>query len=110
MVALGCGVQDTWLVAPEKENPRAHMAMSALARALDKTKKACIIRFVPRANQAVFVGCATPLLGGDKDKPDCLVLNYLPFTGMVALLVPLPGTTQRAWFRVRILYSPSTII
>ncbi|KAL3159758.1 ATP-dependent DNA helicase II subunit 2 [Trebouxia sp. C0009 RCD-2024] len=71
--------QDTWLMAPEKENPRAHMAMSALARALDKTKKACIIRFVPRANQAVFVGCATPLLG-DKDKPDCLVLNYLPFT------------------------------
>lgn len=69
-------------MAPEKENPRAHMAMSALARALDKTKKACIIRFVPRANQAVFVGCATPLLG-DKDKPDCLVLNYLPFTGMV---------------------------
>ena len=76
-----CGVQDTWLMAPEKENPRAHMAMSALARALDKTKKACIIRFVPRANQAVFVGCATPLLG-DKDKPDCLVLNYLPFTGV----------------------------
>ena len=26
------GVQDTWLMAPEKENPRAHMAMSALAR------------------------------------------------------------------------------
>ena len=75
-----CGAQDTWLMAPEKENPRAHMAMSALARALHKTKKACIIRFVPRANQAVFVGCATPLLG-DKDKPDCLVLNYLPFTG-----------------------------
>lgn len=74
------GVQDTWLMAPEKENPRAHMAMSALARALHKTKKACIIRFVPRANQAVFVGCATPLLG-DNNKPDCLVLNYLPFTG-----------------------------
>lgn len=77
-----CGVQDTWLVAPEKENPRAHMAISALARALDKTKKGCIIRFVPRANQAVFVGCATPLLG-DTDKPDCLVLNYLPFTGVI---------------------------
>ena len=76
------GVQDTWLMAPEKENPRAHMAMSALARALHKTKKACIIRFVPRANQAVFVGCATPLQG-DKDKPDCLVLNYLPFTGIM---------------------------
>lgn len=67
-------------MAPEKENPRAHMAMSALARALHNTKKACIIRFVPRANQAVFVGCATPLLG-DNNKPDCLVLNYLPFTG-----------------------------
>lgn len=69
-------------MAPEKENPRAHMALSALARALHNTKKACIIRFVPRANQAVFVGCATPLLG-DKDKPDCLVINYLPFTGMM---------------------------
>ena len=75
-------IQDTWLVAPEKENPRAHMAMSALARALDNTKKGCIIRFVPRANQAVFVGCATALLG-DQDRPDCLVLNYLPFTGTV---------------------------
>ena len=74
-------LQDTWLVAPEKENPRAHMALSALARALDKTNKGCIIRFVPRANQAVFVGCATPLLGGD-DRPDCLVLNYLPFAGI----------------------------
>ena len=69
-------------MAPEKENLRAHMAMSALSRALHNTKKACIIRFVPRANQAVFVGCATPLLG-DKDKPDCLVLNYLPFTGLI---------------------------
>ena len=77
-----CGLQDTWLVAPEKENPRAHMAISALSRALHKTKKACIIRFVPRANQAVFVGCATPLLG-DQEKPDCLVLNYLPFTGLM---------------------------
>lgn len=77
-----CGPQDTWLMAPEKENLGAHMAMSALSRALHNTKKACIIRFVPRANQAVFVGCATPLLG-DKDKPDCLVLNYLPFTGLI---------------------------
>ncbi|KAL0036571.1 hypothetical protein WJX79_000925 [Trebouxia sp. C0005] len=72
-------MKDSWLVAPEKENPRAHVAMSALARALHRMQKACIIRFVPRANQAVFVGCATPLLGG-AERPDCLVLNYLPFT------------------------------
>ena len=85
--------QDTWLVAPEKENPRAHMALSALARALDKTKKGCIIRFVPRANQAVFVGCATPLLG-DQHRPDCLVLNYLPFTGiMLPANADLPSQT-----------------
>ena len=74
-------VQDSWLVAPEKENHKAHVAMSALARALHRTQKACIIRFVPRANQAVFVGSATPLLG-NADRPDCLVLNYLPFTGV----------------------------
>ncbi len=81
MLYLACLLlQDSWLVAPEKENARAHVAMSALARALHRMQKACIIRFVPRANQAVFVGCATPLLGG-AERPDCLVLNNLPFTG-----------------------------
>ncbi len=51
---------------------------------MHRTQKACIIRFVPRANQAVFVGCATPLLGGST-RPDCLVLNYLPFAGWYRL-------------------------
>jgi len=41
-------------------------------------QKACIIRFVPRANQAVFVGCATPLLGG-AERPDCLGAELLAF-------------------------------
>ena len=77
-------VQDSWLIAPEKENPKAHVALSALARALHRRQKACIVRFVPRANQAVFVGCVTPLLGGPS-RPDCLVLNYLPFLGNVPL-------------------------
>ena len=52
-------------------------------------EQACIIRFVPRANMAVFVGCATPLLGNGADRPDCLVLNYLPFTGIFLQLSPL---------------------
>ena len=69
-------------MAPEKDNPSAHIAMSGLSRALDNLKQACIIRFVPRANQAVFLGCATPLLGNGADLPDCLVLNYLPFQGL----------------------------
>ena len=79
-----CLCQDTWLVAPEKDNAGSHLAISALARALFNLKQACIIRFVPRANMAVFVGCATPLLGNGADRPDCLILNYLPFTGMLA--------------------------
>ena len=84
-------VQDSWLVAPEKENAKAHVALSALARALHRKQKACIVRFVPRANQAVFVGCATPLLGGTT-RPDCLVLNYLPFLGKLAL-----SRDQQSW-------------
>lgn len=75
--------QDTWLIAPEKDNPGSHLAISALARALTKLEQACIIRFVPRANMAVFMGCAVPLLGNGADRPDCLVLNYLPFTGTI---------------------------
>ena len=91
-------LQDSWLVAPEKENPKALVAMSALVRALHRTQKACIIRFVPRANQAVFVGCATPLLGG-AERPDCLVLNYLPFAGGSCLseMYDTEGVPLVAW-------------
>ncbi|KAK9814489.1 hypothetical protein WJX72_006674 [[Myrmecia] bisecta] len=70
--------KDCWVVVAEKDNERAHLALSALVRALAAKRFGAVVRFVPRANSPVIMGYATPLLGGNNN-PDCLVLNHLPF-------------------------------
>lgn len=78
-------VQDTWIVAPEKDNSRAQLALSAIRQAMLRTGQHGIARFVPRANGAVQMGVLTPcLLPADDDvassQPHCLWMNILPFT------------------------------
>ena len=72
------------MVAPEKGNERAQLAMSALARAMAAASKRAIVRYLPRAKGAVQLGLLSPCLAEEaeatSDQPDCLWLNILPFT------------------------------
>ncbi|MCJ1422966.1 hypothetical protein MMC29_000847 [Sticta canariensis] len=77
-------VQDTWVVAPEKDNARAQLAISALQQAMERAGIHAIARFVPRANGAVQMGLLTPRVRQPDEtpdsQPDCLWMNILPFT------------------------------
>ena len=76
-------VQDTWIVAPEKDNSRSQLAISAIARAMGKHAQRAIVRFVPRAKGAVQMGLLSPCLASEEapsTRPDCLWMNILPFT------------------------------
>ena len=75
-------LQDTWLVAPAKDNSQSFAALSALAHALERQKSGLLARFLPRTNAEVGIGFLTPHfahVGGPASDFEGLLMNMLPF-------------------------------
>ena len=68
-------------MAPEKDNARAQLAMSAISQAMARSGQRAIARFVPRAKGAVQMGLLSPCLRPEESfsQPDCMWMNILPF-------------------------------
>ncbi|CAI7814739.1 unnamed protein product [Closterium sp. NIES-54] len=83
-------IKDTAILLPEPSNTKAALALSALAQAMEASKKVAIVRFklTNRADSGVALGVLTPWCRGkrgfseedDEAVPDLLLLNTIPFS------------------------------
>ncbi|KAK2078796.1 hypothetical protein QBZ16_003636 [Prototheca wickerhamii] len=79
-------MKDCWVMVPDKDDPSAHAALGALARAAARRGQVAIVRFVPTNRGAINVCVARPVdaaggagIHGAGAPPPHFVLNALPF-------------------------------
>ncbi|XP_057869345.2 ATP-dependent DNA helicase 2 subunit KU80 isoform X2 [Cryptomeria japonica] len=73
-------LKDTNIIVPEPGNTMAILAVSAVARAMEDTKKVAIVRCIWRQGQKQAVlGLLTPNLSSSENVADSFYLNVIPF-------------------------------
>ncbi|CAN6460269.1 unnamed protein product [Victoria cruziana] len=73
-------MKEVYVFIPEPGNRKAMLAVSALARAMEETKRVAILRCVWRQGQAnVVIGVLTPNISASPNLPDSFYFNILPF-------------------------------
>jgi len=73
-------MKDTSILIAEPGNTKAILAVSAVARAMEETKKVAILRCVWRERQAnVILGVLTPNISNKSNVADSFYFNIIPF-------------------------------
>ncbi|XP_031483771.1 ATP-dependent DNA helicase 2 subunit KU80 [Nymphaea colorata] len=73
-------MKEVYVFIPEPGNRKAMLAVSALARAMEETKRVAILRCVWKQGQAnVVIGVLTPNISASPNLPDSFYFNILPF-------------------------------
>lgn len=73
-------MKDTSIIIGEPGNTKAILAVSAVARAMEETKKVAIVRCVWKQGQANAVLCVlTPNISNTGNVPDSFYCNVIPF-------------------------------
>ena len=67
------------MVAPEKGNSAAFIALAAICENLKKEGTGLLARFLPRVNGDIGIGILTPLPSTKAGPKACLAMNMLPF-------------------------------